>query len=73
MPSSVIASHRYDPATGNLTIEFTSGRTYVYFPVPEDVAAAFGMAVSKGIFFNKRIRDHFRCREIDGRSGERLW
>jgi hypothetical protein len=73
MPSSVVASHSYDPASGDLTIRFTTGRAYVYLDVQPEVAAAFAIALSKGAFFNARIRDHYRCREIDPASGTRLW
>ena len=73
MPSSVIASHSYDPAARELTIAFTTGRVYVYRDVPPELVAAFAIALSKGAFFNVRIRDHYRCREIDPLSGKRLW
>jgi len=64
MPSSVIRRFAYDPAECALWIEFVTGRRYIYEQVPEEVAQAFGLALSKGIFFNRRIRDHFDCREV---------
>ncbi len=64
MPSSVIRRFAYDPAARALWIEFTTGRRYIYDDVPVDVAEAFGLALSKGIFFNKRIRDDFKSREV---------
>jgi len=64
MPSSVIRRFAYDPATRALRIEFVTGRRYVYEDVPADVAEAFSLALSKGIFFNKRIRDDFKSREV---------
>ena len=64
MPSSVIRRFAYDPATRALRIEFVTGRRYIYEDVPADVAEAFGLALSKGIFFNKRIRDDFKSREV---------
>jgi len=64
MPSSVIRHFAYDPATRALRIEFVTGRRYIYEDVPADVAEAFGLALSKGIFFNKRIRDDFKSREV---------
>jgi len=64
MPSSVIRRFAYDPATRALWIEFTTGRRYIYEEVPAEVAEAFGLALSKGIFFNKRIRDDFKSREM---------
>jgi len=44
-------------------VEFVSGRRYIYEEVPDDVASTFGSAFSKGVYFNSRIRDRFRCRE----------
>jgi len=64
MPSSVIRRFAYDPAKRALWIEFVTGRRYVYEDVPGDVAEAFGLALSKGIYFNQRIRDDFKSREV---------
>jgi hypothetical protein len=63
MPSSVIRRFVYDQMEGNLWVEFTSGRRYVYSDVPQEVADAFG-AFAKGVYFNTRIRDRFQHREI---------
>lgn len=65
MPSSVIRTFDYDPATRSLDIAFVSGRRYRYREVPEDVAQAFGRAFSRGRFFNAHIRDNYACRELD--------
>jgi hypothetical protein len=64
MPSSAVADFSHDPATNTLTVTFTTGRIYEYDEVPTDVFAAFQNAFSKGTFFNKRIRDRYRFREI---------
>ena len=64
MPSSVISRSAYDPAKCELWIEFVTGRRYIYVDVPEGITEAFSLALSKGIFFNKRIRDDFKCREV---------
>jgi hypothetical protein len=64
MPSSVIRRFVYDPAERALWIEFVTGRRYVYEEVPEEVAAALRSAFAKGVYFNSRIRDKFRCREV---------
>jgi hypothetical protein len=64
MPSSVIRSFDYSPATCELTVEFVSGRRYVYSGVPPDEAEAMRRAFSKGVFFNGRIRGRFPWREI---------
>lgn len=64
MPSSVIRRFVYDEMERNLWVEFTTGRRYVYADVPQEVADAFRGAFAKGIYFNSRIRDRFRCREV---------
>ena len=64
MPSQVIRRFVYDQTAGNLWVEFTTGRRYVYSEVPPEVANAFRAAFSKGIYFNTRIRDQFPCREV---------
>ncbi len=64
MPSSVIRRFVYDTDKRELWIEFVSGRRYVYEDVPEDIAEALSLALSKGIYFNSRIRDRFKCREV---------
>jgi hypothetical protein len=64
MPSTVIAKRVYDPGERTLTITFTTGRVYRYRAVPPEVVEAFGVALSKGRFFNLRIRDHYRFDEL---------
>jgi hypothetical protein len=70
MPSSVIRRFAYNAAKRELWIEFVTGRRYIYGEVPADVAEAFALALSKGIFFNRRIRDAFKCREVTGAETE---
>jgi hypothetical protein len=66
MPSSVIRKHAYNAETETLSIWFVpSGKRYDYFDVPPELYEAFRLALSKGRFFNIRIRDHFRSREVD--------
>ena len=65
MPSSVIRRFDYVPERRELTIEFTTGRRYVYSDVREEAAAAFRSAFAKGRHFNARIRDRYPCREIE--------
>lgn len=64
MPSSVIRRFAYDTGKRELWIEFVSGRRYVYEEVPESVAETMRSAFSKGIYFNSRIRNSFKCREV---------
>lgn len=73
MPSSVIRSFAYHPRAAALDVEFVSGRRYRYFGVPEGVATALGQAFSKGRFFNARIRDEFRCSELEAEAAEEPW
>ena len=64
MPSTVIRRFVYDEMEGNLWVEFTTGRRYVYSGVPQEVADAFRGAFAKGVYFNTRIRDRFPHREV---------
>lgn len=59
MPSSVICAWSYDEASQRLDILFVSGRHYSYHAVPPGVAQGMRQALSKGSYFNRRIRDRF--------------
>lgn len=60
MPSTAIRQFDYDPAGHRLNIEFISGRRYTYHGVPPQVAEEMRAAPSKGTYFNRYIRDHYR-------------
>jgi len=64
MPSTVIRSFDYRAESGELVIEFVTGRRYAYADVPPDVVEAMRAAFAKGVFFNRRIRDRYHCREL---------
>ena len=64
MPSTVTRRFMYVPDTRELTIEFVTGRRYIYSEVPAEDVEAFRSAFSKGTHFNRHIRDCFPCREI---------
>ena len=64
MPSTVIRRFVYDEMEGNLWVEFTTGRRYVYSGGPHGVGDPFRGAFAKGAYFNTRIRDRFPHREI---------
>lgn len=65
MPSTAIRDSRYDPDTRTLSVWFVpSGQRYDYEDVPPATYAAFQRALSKGRFFNARIRDHFKYRLV---------
>lgn len=69
MPSSVIRRFEYDPDKAALDVTFVSGRRYRYFRVPPMLADRFRRAVSKGQFFNMRIRNRFDYRELSSGRG----
>jgi hypothetical protein len=64
MPSTVIRRFAYCPDSGDLWVEFTTGRRYVYSDVPREVADTFRTAFAKGVYFNTRIRDRYPYREV---------
>ena len=64
MPSTVIRRFDYRPQTRELLIVFTTGRRYLYSDVPEEVVSSFRSAFSKGVYFNRQIRDRYDCREL---------
>lgn len=59
MPSSVIAHFIYQAATETLIITFVSGLVYAYNEVPEEIYLGLKNSKSKGIYFNKFIKDHY--------------
>ena len=65
MPSSVIRSFAYDESRRRLDVEFVSGRHYAYHEVPAALVEQMRKALSKGSFFNRRIRDHFRFTRME--------
>ena len=64
MPSSVIRRFMYVPDARELTIEFVTGRRYVYSGIPDEEVQALRSAFSKGTYFNRHIRDCYPYREI---------
>ena len=66
MPSTVIRRFDYRPETRELEILFTTGRRYVYSDVPAEEVERFRQAFSKGIHFNRFIRDRYHYRELTG-------
>lgn len=66
--SSLITSVRYRRKTDNLTITFTSGRTYRYFDVPARVYEALidakNAGESLGVFFNVSIKGLYDYEEV---------
>ena len=64
MPSTVIRRFDYSPDAAELIVEFVSGRRYIYSGVPQEEADALRRAFAKGVYFNRRIRDRYACREL---------
>lgn len=72
MPSTVIRHFHYRPGCQELEVTFVTGRRYVYLDVPTHVAADFRAAFSKGVFFNRHVRDCFTCRELSAETTPEL-
>ena len=73
MPSSVIRRFAYESDRRELLVEFVSGRRYVYEEVPPGVVDSFRAAFAKGVYFNTRIRDAFRFRDVSGEDPDTLF
>ena len=64
MPSTVIASFSYNAETNALTIVFVSGMVYHYKNVPEEIYEAMKGSKSKGIYFNRHIKDKYEFEKV---------
>jgi hypothetical protein len=62
--SSVIERVDYDDGAKMLYVEFRGGRVYRYDRVPRAVYERLLAAESKGQFFSRYIRDHYRATHI---------
>ena len=58
--SSSLARLSYDCQQAILQVEFRDGAVYQFFDVPEEIYNRLLAAESKGNYFNRRIRSHFR-------------
>lgn len=61
--SSVLSSVGYS-TDATLELEFRSGAIYRYFAVPPAVFEDLIAAKSKGVYFNRHVRDRFRYRRL---------
>ena len=59
--SSAIAQLDYDSERESLQVWFRDGRAYRYDDVPQGLYQGLLCADSTGAYFNRRIRNHFRC------------
>ncbi|HEX8300177.1 KTSC domain-containing protein [Sphingomonas sp.] len=66
MPSTVIRKWSYDAEDQRLDVLFVSGKRYSYHEVPREIAEAMREAFSKGSYYNRHIRDHFRFTRTGG-------
>jgi hypothetical protein len=64
MPSTVIASTKYDPETATLRVIFLSGAIYDYLNVPPQVYGEMKNAFSKGTFLNERIKTSYEFKKV---------
>ncbi len=64
MPSTVIRRFDYRADSRELVVEFVTGRRYAYADVPIEEVEAMRAAFAKGVYFNRRIRDRYACREL---------
>jgi hypothetical protein len=58
--STLLASATYQAGESQLLLEFCNGAIYLYFGVPEGIHQSLLAADSKGAYFNREIRNHFR-------------
>jgi len=65
MPSAVIRRFDYSPEREELTVEFVSGRCYLYSAVPAEEVERMRGDFAKGHYFNRHIRDRYACRAVD--------
>lgn len=57
--SSAIAAHGFDPATQTLFLKFTTGGTYSFPEVSNDLYAALQAAESVGRFYSANIKGKY--------------
>lgn len=64
LDSRALNSVAYLPPEQMLYLEFHSGERYRYFDFPPEQYQEFLAAESKGTYFAKRIRNHFRYEQL---------
>ena len=62
--SSVLQAAAYVAHRRWFYLRFRSGEVYQYFDVPPERSRDFMAAESKGRYFGKHIRDHFRYQHL---------
>lgn len=56
--SSNLAAAGYDPVNRVFAVRFKNGKVYHHNNVPQDLAAGFNAAESKGSFYAREIKPH---------------
>jgi len=64
LESSCLRSAGYDPAAGELEVEFTGGGIYRYLRVPEQEYLALLAAESRGRYLNDRNKRRYAYRRV---------
>ena len=64
LDSEALSSIGYDPVLRVLEVEFTSGRVYQYFDVPQGEVQRLLRADSHGAYFSERMRDRYRYEAV---------
>jgi hypothetical protein len=62
--SRSLAGIAYNPNQAILQVEFRDGTVYQYFQVPRQTYQGLLQADSKGTYFNRLIRNVFRCARL---------
>ncbi|WP_025109728.1 KTSC domain-containing protein [Pseudomonas sp. H1h] len=58
--SRAITAVGYDAGTKRMRISFQQGHSYDFYNVPLDIYSGLMVAVSKGSYYNKHIRDRYQ-------------
>jgi hypothetical protein len=64
--STNLASAAYSSERSLLEVEFRDGAVYQFFDVPAVCFEQLLASDSKGVFFNRNIRSHFRFQRLRG-------
>ena len=68
LSSRTLASAGYDRDRSQLELEFRSGKRYLYFQVPRHYYEELLQAESKGVYFNRSIRNRFAYQDLSAPS-----
>jgi hypothetical protein len=62
--SRMFTHHHYDPNTRKMTVQYTNGAVWEYDDVPAEKNDAFLGNMSKGRYFNDRIKSNYVARKV---------